>query len=97
MPFCIPQYPWDMCKGFICSLALLWVGNPLALPLAGLAVFHKFLVVLILNGTRFMSPGSDQMGMEMETDVAPVMGISAIRSGEIFFLVRPPSLQGEKC
>lgn len=82
--FCIPQYPWDMCKGFIWSLALLWVGNPLALALAGLAVFHKFLVVLILNGTWFMSPGSDQMGMEMETDVAPVMGISAIRFGEIW-------------
>lgn len=44
MPFCIPQYPWDMCKG---SLALLWVGNPLTLPLAELAVFYKFLVVLI--------------------------------------------------
>lgn len=46
-----------MCKGFICTLALLWVGNPLTLPLAGLAVFYKFLMVLILKAHSSYLPG----------------------------------------
>lgn len=74
MPFCILQHPWVTYKGFICSLSLFWVENPLTLHTAGLALFYKLLVALILNGTQSMSPGSDQMGMQMETDVAPVMG-----------------------
>lgn len=94
-PFFIPQYPRDMCKGFICSLALWWVGNPLTSPLSGLAVFYKFLVVLILDGTRFISPGSDQMGIQMETDVAPVNGLfDREESGSFRGLLLP---RGENC